>query len=69
MRCAGSERKLGLPVRTGGVRNPAIDDRGSVAETRKSFAARQRQSRKHACRKFSHPPAISPKRVSSMQLM
>jgi hypothetical protein len=29
-----------------GARRPAIDDRGSVAEMRKSFAARQRQSRK-----------------------
>src|SRR5215471_16402749 len=35
-------RKRGLPVRTGGERSPAIDDRGSVAPMRKSFAARQR---------------------------
>ena len=35
-------RKRGLPVQTGGERSPAIDDRGSVAQMRKSFAARQR---------------------------
>ena len=35
-------RKRGLPVRTGGERSPAINDRGSVAQMRKSFAARQR---------------------------
>src|SRR5215831_3280634 len=30
-------RKRGLPVRTGGERSPAIDDRGSVAQMRKSL--------------------------------
>jgi hypothetical protein len=42
MPCASSARKRALPLRTGGECSPAIDDRGSAAEMRKSFAARQR---------------------------
>jgi hypothetical protein len=53
MRCAGSGRKPGLPVRTGGARSLAIDDRRSGGGSPQTIAAHQRQSCNRLCRKFS----------------
>jgi hypothetical protein len=53
MRCAGSGRKPGLPVRTGGARSLASDDRRSGGGSPQTIAAHQGQSYNRLCRKFS----------------